>query len=61
MQALKDKKTENGVIMLTFPRIIVIYLEAGGATPDELIARIEFPDGTKHDFNVKTVKPLNAD
>jgi predicted transposase YdaD len=55
-QALKDRKTKDGIIMLTFPRMVVIYLEAGASTPDVLTARMKFPDGMEYDFNVKTVK-----
>jgi predicted transposase YdaD len=58
-QALKDKKIEDGVIILPFPRMIVIYLEAGGVTPDVLTIRLEFPDESRHDFKVETVKLLD--
>jgi hypothetical protein len=58
-QALKDKEIKDGVIALPFPRMIVIYLEAGTITPDVLKIRLEFPDGTEHDFKVKTLKPLD--
>jgi hypothetical protein len=57
--ALRNKVTEGGVITLPFPRAVVIYLEAGAATPDELAVRLEFPDGGGHDFKVKAVKPLD--
>jgi hypothetical protein len=39
--------------------MIVIYLEAGSITPDVLKIRLEFPDGTEHDFKVKTLKLLD--
>jgi hypothetical protein len=39
----------------------VIYLEAGAATPDELTVRLVFPDGSEHDFTVKTLKLLDHD
>jgi hypothetical protein len=58
-QALKDKKAKDGMILLPFPRIMVIYLEAGAATPDVLTVRMKFPDATEHDFNVKTLKLLD--
>jgi hypothetical protein len=58
-QALKDKAIKDGIIVLPFPRMIVIYLEAGNITPDVLKIRLEFPDGTEHDFNVKTLKLLD--
>jgi hypothetical protein len=58
-QALKDRETKGGLIVLPFPRMIVIYLEAGGSTPDVLTVRMRFPDGTEHDFNVKTLKLLD--
>jgi hypothetical protein len=58
-RALKDKEMKDGMIVLPFPRMIVIYLEAGGITPDVLKIRLEFPDGTKHDFSVKTLKLLD--
>jgi hypothetical protein len=58
-QALKDRETKDGVIVLPFPRMIVIYLEAGSITPDVLQIRLEFPDGTGHDFKVKTLKLLD--
>jgi hypothetical protein len=57
--ALKERETVDGVIILPFPRMIVIYLEVGGVTPDVLTVRMKFPDGTEHDFSVKTVKLLN--
>jgi hypothetical protein len=53
-QALKDKAMKDGMVILSFPRMIVIYLEAGSITPDVLKIRLEFPDGTGHDFKVKT-------
>jgi uncharacterized protein YihD (DUF1040 family) len=59
--ALQNKTTTDGVIILPFPRAIVIYLEAGGATPDELTVRLIFPDGKGHDFTVKTLKLLDYD
>jgi hypothetical protein len=49
------------VIDLPFPRAIVIYLEAGAATPDELTVRLIFPDKSGHDFTVKTLKLLDYD
>jgi hypothetical protein len=58
-QALKDKEMIDGVIILPFPRMVVIYLEAGASTPDTLTARMRFPDCTEHDFKVKTVKLLD--
>jgi hypothetical protein len=58
-QALKSKEAKDDVILLPFPRIIVIYLEAGASTPDVLTVRMKFPDGTEHDFNVKTLKLLD--
>jgi hypothetical protein len=58
-EALKDKETLDGVILLPFPRMIVIYLEAGRAAPDVLTVRMKFPDGTGHDFKVKTLKLLD--
>jgi hypothetical protein len=36
-------------------------LEAGAATPDELTVRLMFPDGSGHDFTVKTLKLLDHD
>jgi predicted transposase YdaD len=57
--ALRNKSTEDGVIVLPLPRAVVIYLEAGAATPDELVVRLEFPDGGWHDFKVKTMKLLD--
>jgi predicted transposase YdaD len=56
--AMKNKEIMEGVIILPYPRMIVIYLEASAATPDELIVRLKFPDGSEHDFKVKTVKVL---
>ncbi|MDR1147185.1 MAG: hypothetical protein LBK66_00990 [Spirochaetaceae bacterium] len=38
--------------------MIVIYLEAGNITPDVLKIRLEFPDGTEHDFKVRALKLL---
>jgi hypothetical protein len=58
-QALKDKETMGGVIMLPFPKMVVIYLEASEITPDVLTVRMKFPDGTEHDFNVKALKLLD--
>ncbi|MDR1148198.1 MAG: hypothetical protein LBK66_06150 [Spirochaetaceae bacterium] len=58
-QALKDKTIKDGMVTLPFPRMIVIYLEAGSITPDILKIRMEFPDGTEHDFTVKTLKLLD--
>jgi hypothetical protein len=51
-KALKNRTTADAVILLPFPRAIVIYLEAGAATPDELTVRLIFPDGGGHDFTV---------
>jgi hypothetical protein len=56
---LKDKAIKDGMVILPFPRMIVIYLEAGSITPDILKIRLEFPDGTEHDFKVKTLKLLD--
>jgi hypothetical protein len=53
-EALSDRETKDGVILLPFPRMIVIYLEAGRAVPDVLTVRMRFPDGSEHDFRVKT-------
>ena len=58
-QALKERETKDGLIILPFPRMVVIYLEASGATPDVLTVRMRFPDGTEHDFNVRTLKLLD--
>ncbi|MDR1149810.1 MAG: hypothetical protein LBK66_14385, partial [Spirochaetaceae bacterium] len=58
-EALNDRKTKDGVILLSFPRMIVIYLEAGRVTPDILTVRMKFPDGSEHDFKVKTLKLLD--
>jgi hypothetical protein len=58
-QALKNRIPRDGAIILPFPRAIVIYLEAGAATPDELTVRLIFPDGGEHDFTVKTMKLLD--
>ena len=57
-QALKEKETKGGIITLPFPRMVVIYLEAGSGTPETLTVRMRFPDGTEHDFNVRTLKLL---
>jgi hypothetical protein len=59
--ALKNRTTTDGVIILSFPRAIVIYLEAGATTPDKLTVRLRFPDDSKHDFTVKTLKLLDYD
>jgi hypothetical protein len=44
-QALRDKTVKDGVTVLPFPRMIVIYLEAGTVTPDIRTIRLEFPTG----------------
>jgi hypothetical protein len=49
------------VIILPFPRAIVIYLEEGAATPDKMTVRLIFPDGNGYDFTVKTLKLLDHD
>jgi hypothetical protein len=54
--ALKNRITTDGVIILSYPRAIEIYLKTGTATPDELTVMLIFPDGSGHDFTVKTVK-----
>ncbi|MDR2344238.1 MAG: hypothetical protein LBD86_06895 [Spirochaetaceae bacterium] len=57
--ALQNKETKDGVIILPYPRAVVIYLETGGATPDELTVRLIFPDSSEHEFKVKTLKLLD--
>lgn len=57
-QALTEKETKEGLLLLPFPRMIVIYLEVGSSTPDVLTLRMKFPDETEHDFKVETFKLL---
>jgi hypothetical protein len=58
-EALSDRETKDGVILLPFPRMIVIYLEAGRLVTDILTVRMKFPDGSEHDFRVKALKLLD--
>jgi hypothetical protein len=57
-QALKEKEAKDGVITLPFPRAAVIYLEAGGGTPDTLEIRVKFPGGETGRYAIETVKLL---
>jgi hypothetical protein len=48
--AKADQAQEDGVITLTFPKAMVIYLEANSKTPREHSLRLQFPDGTYYTF-----------
>jgi hypothetical protein len=57
-QALKEKKIEAGVIILSFPQAAVIYLEANKTTPEQLEIQMVFAPRKRYSFRIQTVKLL---
>jgi hypothetical protein len=52
--------TDAGVINVRFPDARIIYWETTEKTPDEVILRLDFSDGSHYDYRVKTFKFLNC-
>ena len=59
LNTAKNRIENGGVIRLTFPRCIVIYLEPGKNTPKEVSLELEFPDKTVHTFTVPAIRFLD--
>jgi hypothetical protein len=56
---LREKTVSGNRITVEFPASRVIYLKPTGKTPDEATLRLRFPDGTSHDYKVKSLKLLD--
>jgi hypothetical protein len=56
---LRAKTVNGNCITVEFPSSRVIYLKPTGRTPDLATLRLRFPDGTKHDYKVKSLKLLD--
>ncbi|MDR1204795.1 MAG: hypothetical protein LBL26_04850 [Peptococcaceae bacterium] len=58
---LHYKQSEDDIIRIKFPDARVIYWETSRKTPDYVTLRLEFPDGTVHDYKVQSFKYLDHD
>jgi hypothetical protein len=54
----KTASSDGQKILLKFPNARIICWEPTGRTPDEVTLALEFPDGSLHDYRVKTLKFL---
>ena len=61
--ALSNSVTEMSPyeFSLEFPKSAVIYLEPNSEIPDQHVCHIIFPDGSKHDYVVPTIKVFDYD
>ncbi len=56
--ALRNRVKDGNITKMTFPKAKVIYWETTAKTPDKELLRLEFPDGTHHDYEVGSLKLL---
>ncbi len=56
--ALRNRTKEGAITRMRFPKAKVIYWETTAHTPDKELLRLEFPDGTHHDYKVDSLKLL---
>lgn len=56
--ALHSKSVEDGITRIKFPNARVIYWETSAKTPDVALLRLEFPDGSTHDYSAPSFKFL---
>jgi hypothetical protein len=49
---------DKSIITVRMPDARIIYLEPTGTTPEEVTLRLVFPDGSEHDYCVKSYKLL---
>ncbi|MDR2527873.1 MAG: hypothetical protein LBD04_02495 [Synergistaceae bacterium] len=62
-EAIRTKTTSYGgqEISLKFPDARIIYWESTGRAPDVVMLSLLFPDGSSHDYKVKTLKFLERE
>ncbi|MHC6204107.1 hypothetical protein ACYULU_13055, partial [Breznakiellaceae bacterium SP9] len=56
----KTISKDETLITLLMPEAQIIYWETSRKTPDKVTLRLVFPDGSKHDYEIKTFKMLEA-
>jgi hypothetical protein len=55
-EALEHPREEDGVMTISFPQSLVIYLEPSPAAPDYGSLRVRFPDGACYDYRTPVIK-----